>query len=151
VYRVAAGYGLVGWLLIQLTVTVFSTLGVPRWATQFVVVLILAGFPIALVMAWAFDVGPGGVKVTPDPTAGADCPAAFSARRQNIFALALFGLTISVSAGYFLLGRSSARALDKSIAVLPFTNFSNEKALQLDPLFVLSRFEQLLAKHGSVR
>jgi hypothetical protein len=127
VYRVAASYGVVGWLIIQFAVAVFPLLALPIWATRLVVILVLAGFPIALVLAWAFDVGPGGIHVTLEGPPEAECPPAFSARRNNILALVLFGLTISVLTGYFIFSQVAAgRKLDKSIAVLPFTNFSDD-------------------------
>jgi hypothetical protein len=55
VYRVAAGYGIVGWLLIQFAVAVFPILSFPGWATRFVVIVILAGFPIAPAVDWLRD------------------------------------------------------------------------------------------------
>jgi hypothetical protein len=125
VYRVAAGYGVVGWLIIQFAVAVFPVLTLPIWSSRLVVFLVLGGFPIALVLAWAFDVGPGGIHVTPEPISDPECPPAFSARRRNLAALALVGLTISALVGYFLLGHGTGRKLDKSVAVLPFANLSD--------------------------
>jgi adenylate cyclase len=61
VYRVAAGYGVVGWLIIQFATTVLPALTLPAWTARFVIVLVLAGFPIALILAWAFDVGADGI------------------------------------------------------------------------------------------
>jgi serine/threonine-protein kinase len=126
VYRVAAGYGVVGWLIIQFSVTVLPVLTLPLWTTRLIVVLVLAGFPIALILAWAFDIGAGGVEVTPEPPRGAECPPALPSRRKNIVALALVGLLISGLIGYFVLSRGSFRKLEKSIAVLPFANFSDD-------------------------
>jgi len=128
VYRVAVGYGVVGWLIIQFAATVLPALTLPVWIARFVIVLVLAGFPIALILAWALDVGPGGIHVTPESTAAPDCPPALPGRRRNIFTLAVVGLLISAVIGYFVLSRISARKLEKSIAVLPFANFSNDQA-----------------------
>ena len=125
-YRVAAGYGVVGWLIIQFAVTVFPALTLPVWTARLAIVLVLAGFPIALILAWAFDVSAAGITATPE-TVPADCPPAFGARRKNLFKLAAFGLLIAIVAGYFLIPRASARKLEKSIAVLPFDNFSADK------------------------
>ena len=88
------------------------------------VVLLLAGFPIALVLAWAFDVTPQGIQTTPaaTPASGGSAP-----RRRNVFLLVALGLTISAATGFFLFPRASARRLDKSIAVLPFANLSDDK------------------------
>ncbi len=117
---------MVGWLIIQFAVTVFPALTLPLWTARLVIVLVLAGFPIALILAWAFDVSETGITATPEAVP-ADCPPAFAARRKNIFALAAFGLLIAMVAGYFLIPRAPARKLEKSIAVLPFDNFSADK------------------------
>lgn len=55
VYRVAAGYAVVGWLIIQIAATTFPALQLPEWTLRFVIIAVLAGFPITLVLAWAFD------------------------------------------------------------------------------------------------
>jgi hypothetical protein len=101
VYRVAAGYGVVGWLLIQFATTVFPALTLPAWTARLVIILVLGGFPIALVLAWAFDLSTAGVEKTPE-ISPADCPPTFSARRKNVFGLAAFGLAVAIVAGYFL-------------------------------------------------
>jgi TolB-like protein/Flp pilus assembly protein TadD len=126
VWRVAAGYSVVGWLIIQFATTVFPALALPVWTARLVIIIVLIGFPIALILAWAFDVGPTGIEKTPD-IPPVDCPPTFSARRKNLLPLAVFGLVIAIIAGYFLLPRASARKLEKSIAVLPFDNFSDDK------------------------
>ena len=58
VFRVAAAYAVVGWLLIQIATQVFPFFDLPNWSVRLIVLLILAGFPIALMLAWAFDVTP---------------------------------------------------------------------------------------------
>jgi TolB-like protein/Flp pilus assembly protein TadD len=126
VWRVAAGYSVVGWLIIQFATTVLPVLTLPPWTARLVVVLVLAGFPIALVLAWAFEVTSAGIEKTPE-ISPVDCPPAFSNRRKNIIPLAAFGLVIALVAGYFLIPRASARKLEKSIAVLPFDNFSADQ------------------------
>lgn len=126
VWRVAAGYSVVGWLIIQFATTVFPALVLPAWTARLVIILVLAGFPIALILAWAFDVSSAGIQKTPD-IPPVDCPPSFSARRKNLFPLAVFGLLVAIVAGYFLIPLASARKLEKSIAVLPFDNFSAEK------------------------
>jgi TolB-like protein/Flp pilus assembly protein TadD len=126
VYRVAGGYGVVGWLIIQFATTVLPALTLPAWTARLVIVLVLAGFPIALILAWALDVGTEGIRVTPDPAPGDECPPALPGRRRNIFTLAIVGLLISALIGYFVLAGGSSRKLEKSIAVLPFANFSSD-------------------------
>ena len=101
-------------------------LALPVWTARLVIILVLAGFPIALILAWAFDVSSAGIEKTPD-IPPADCPPTFSARRKNLIPLAVFGLVVAIVAGYFFIPRASARKLEKSIAVLPFDNFSAEK------------------------
>ena len=64
VFRVAGVYAVVGWLLIQVGVAVLPTFEAPGWVLKVFIALILAGFPIALILAWAFEVTPEGVKLT---------------------------------------------------------------------------------------
>src|SRR5262250_3327035 len=121
VYRVAAAYIVAAGGIIQLTSAAFPAWELPNWALRLVIVLLLLGFPIALMLAWAYDITAQGVRAT--PTIG----TARSHRRRNIIMLVAIGVTISAAAGFFLLPRVSARKLDKSIAVLPFENRSDEK------------------------
>jgi adenylate cyclase len=122
VYRVAAAYIIAAGSIIQIGSAVFPALNVPGWAFRLVVVLLLMGFPIALILAWAYDVTPQGIRATPAPTTPG------SHRRRNLTMLIAIGVMISAGAGFFLLPRVSARKIDKSIAVLPFQNLSDEKA-----------------------
>src|SRR5213078_50291 len=94
---------------------------------------------IALILAWAYDVTPQGIRVTPG-----------SHRRRNLLMLIAFGVIISAGAGFFLLPRASARRIDKSIAVLPFQSLSDEKenaffadGIQDDILTNLSKIGEL--------
>jgi TolB-like protein/Flp pilus assembly protein TadD len=121
VYRVAAAYIIAAGFIIQISSAVFPAWELPNWAFRLVVVLLLIGFPIALVLAWAYDVTPQGIHTTPAPTTRG------SHRRRNLIMLIGIGLIISAGAGLFLLPRASARKLEKSIAVLPFQNLSDEK------------------------
>jgi TolB-like protein/Tfp pilus assembly protein PilF len=149
VYRVAAAYAVVAGGIIQLASAVFPAWELPSWALRLVVVLLLAGFPIALVLAWAFDVTPAGIQTTaevPPRPAG----QTLLRRRRNVFLLAGLGIAVSLLAGFFLLPRASARKIDKSIAVLPFENFSDDKdnaffadGIQDDILTNLSRIGDL--------
>ena len=121
VYRVAAAYIIAAGFIIQIGSAVFPAWELPNWAFRLVVVLLLVGFPIALILAWAYDVTPQGIRATPAP----GMPVA--RRRRNLIMLIGIGVIISAGAGFFLLPRASARKLDKSIAVLPFQSLSNEK------------------------
>jgi hypothetical protein len=109
VWRVAAGYGVVGWLVIQFATTVLPALTLPAWTPRLVIVLVLAGFPIALILAWAFDVGSSGIVRTPEPEVAEECPPAMPGRRRNLLTLAVIGLLISGVIGYFVLTRTSSR------------------------------------------
>jgi TolB-like protein/Flp pilus assembly protein TadD len=121
VYRIAAAYIIAAGFIIQIGSAVFPAWELPGWAFRLVVVLLLVGFPIALILAWAYDVTPQGIRATPTPrTPG-------SHRRRNLIMLVAIGVIISAGAGFFLLPRVSARKVDKSIAVLPFQNLSDEK------------------------
>src|SRR5258707_10513807 len=64
VYKVAVGYAVVGWLLIQVATQVFPFFEIPNWGVRLIVLLIVVGFPIAVVIAWAFELAPGGIKRT---------------------------------------------------------------------------------------
>ena len=121
VYRVAAAYIIAAGGIIQLASAAFPAWELPNWALRLVIVLLLMGFPIALILAWAYDITAQGVRAT--PTTG--IPR--SHRRRNIVMLVVTGVIISAAAGFFLLPRVSAHKCDKSIAVLPFENLSDEK------------------------
>src|SRR4029434_9095783 len=119
VYRVAAAYIVAAAFIIQIGSAVFPVWELPNWTLRLVVVLLLVGFPVALILAWAYGVTPQGIQATPK------IPGRH--RRRNIVLLVAAGAIISIAAGFFLLPRASARKIDKSVAVLPFENLSDEK------------------------
>jgi len=121
VYRVAAAYIIAAGFIIQIGSAVFPAWELPNWTLRLVVVLLLIGFPIALILAWAFDVTAQGIRATPTVSAPG------THRRRNLILLIATGVIVSAAAGFFLLPRASARKIDKSIAVLPFENLSDEK------------------------
>src|SRR5947207_7106415 len=145
VYRVAVAYVIAAGGIIQLGSAAFPAWELPNWALRLVIVLLLVGFPIALILAWAFDVTPQGIRATPNVA----MPR--TNRRRNIIMLVATGVIVSAIAGFFLLPRiSSARKIDKSIAVLPFENLSDEKenayfadGIQDDILTNLSKIREL--------
>jgi TolB-like protein/Flp pilus assembly protein TadD len=128
VYKVAAAYAIVAWLLIQVATQVFPFFEIPNWAVRLVVLLIIIGFPIALVIAWAFELTPEGLKRTEVADAA---PARRSRSRAWIYVVLIAG---ALSVGLFFLGRFtastkqsvSAAVSAKSIAVLPFDNLSRD-------------------------
>jgi TolB-like protein/lipoprotein NlpI len=123
VYKVAIAYAVVAWLLMQIATQVFPFLEIPNWAIRLVIMLIVIGFPIALVIAWAFELTPEGLK----RTEVADELLEKSRRSSAwIYVVVVAG---AIAAGLFLFGRytsskQSAIAPEKSIAVLPFENLS---------------------------
>jgi TolB-like protein/cytochrome c-type biogenesis protein CcmH/NrfG len=121
VYRVAAAYIIAAGGVIQLASAAFPAWDLPNWALRLVIALLLLGFPIALVLAWAYDITAQGVRAAPTPAVPG------SHRRRNIIMLVATGVIISAAAGFFLLPRVSAHKVDKSIAVLPFENLSDDK------------------------
>ena len=66
VYKVAAAYVVVAWLLIQVATQVFPFFEIPNWAVRLVVLLLILGFPVALILAWAFELTPEGIKRAED-------------------------------------------------------------------------------------
>jgi TolB-like protein/Flp pilus assembly protein TadD len=120
VYRVAAAYIVAAGFIIQVGSAVFPAWELPNWTFRLVVALLLIGFPIALILAWAYDVTPQGIRAT-------EKTAAETHLRRNMIILIATGVIVSAAAGFFLLPRASAPKIDKSIAVLPFENLSDEK------------------------
>jgi TolB-like protein/cytochrome c-type biogenesis protein CcmH/NrfG len=130
VYKVGAVYAVIAWLLIQAASIWFPTCEAPGWVMKAFVTAIAAGFPIALVLAWAFELTPQGIK----RTEAADAAQEHSARGGWI---AVIVITAVLSLGLFLLGRYTANnavprpsgaAIQKSVAVLPFENLSADKS-----------------------
>ena len=124
VYKVAVAYLVAGWALAQGLAQVLPVFSVPNWVIQLLVVLIILGLPVALGLAWAFELTPEGLKRTDEVD---DIAAAAHKKRAWLY-IVIVG--VSASIGLFFLGRYSAAptqnaAADvsvKSIAVLPFEN-----------------------------
>jgi hypothetical protein len=132
VYKVGFAYVVVGWLSIQIATQVFPFLEIPNWIVRLVIAAVAIGFPIALIIAWAFELTPEGLKRTEDVDLAT--PARQRAKRTWIFVVIVAG---AMSLGLFFLGRYTVRYSSstvsnevpvKSIAVLPFENLSEEKA-----------------------
>jgi len=133
VYKVAVAYAVVGWLAVQVATQVFPFLEIPNWAIRLVIMLVAIGFPIALVLAWAFELTPEGIRRAETVTGAT---AAKSAHRAWIYVVMVACI---LSIGVFFLGRytalrtssspESAKAAApsaKSVAVLPFANLSRD-------------------------
>src|SRR5882724_2192373 len=101
VYKVAVAYAVVGWLVIQIATQVFPFLEIPNSVVRVVIALVAIGFPIALVIAWAFEATPQGIK----RTAVADAEREHSRGKVWIY-LIIVGVFLSIS--LFFLGRYTA-------------------------------------------
>jgi adenylate cyclase len=133
VYKVAVAYIVAGWALSQGIAQVFPVFDIPNWVIRLLVLLIIIGLPIALVLAWMFELTPHGIKRTEDVDFAT--AARQPKKRVWIFVVAISGL---VSIGLFFLGRytvGSKAAVtapneisNKSIAVLPFESLSEDKS-----------------------
>lgn len=124
VYKVAVAYAVVGWLLVQVTTQVFPIFEIPNWALRLIVLAIVIGFPIALALAWAFELTPEGIKHTED----VDLSDKRVSKKRTWIYVTLIGAALSFA--LFFVGRLSAPnnsaslavLPEKSIAVLPFEN-----------------------------
>ena len=128
VYKVAVAYAVVAWLLIQAASILFPTFEAPGWVMKVFVAVVAAGFPIALILAWAFELTPEGLKRT--EFAG-EPPTKAPHNRVWIYVVTIGG---AISIGLFFLGRytvtskqsGSVEVPAKSIAVLPLVNTSGD-------------------------
>jgi TolB-like protein/Tfp pilus assembly protein PilF len=157
VYKVAAAYAVVGWLLIQVATQVFPFLEIPNWAIRLVIFVTAIGFPIALIIAWAFELTPEGIKRT-------EAADAARLRSRGGLWIAVVVVAATLSVGLFFVGRytaghATARPAseelrrgkqselatvgpDKSIAVLPLINESGDPK---DEYFSDGLSEELIA------
>src|SRR6202163_3215096 len=103
VYKVAVAYAIVGWLLVQVATQVFPFFEIPNWAVRLIVLAIIIGFPIALVIAWAFELTPEGLKRTED----VDLTAEKRGKSHVWIFIVIIGALLSV--GLFMLGRYGFR------------------------------------------
>src|SRR6266571_1433362 len=157
VYKVAVAYAVIGWLLVQVTTQVFPIFEIPNWALRLIVLAIIIGFPIALVIAWAFELTPEGLKRTED----VDLTAQARTKSHTWIYIVVVGAAFSI--GLIFVGRYTARNTagavrteaatgssipQKSIAILPFENLSEEKA---NAYFAEGIKDEILTKLASVR
>src|SRR5690349_6734503 len=151
VYKVAVAYAVVGWPVIQVTATIVPALHLPDGLTTGVVVLVLVGFLIALVISWAFEMTPEGMKRTKDVSPEELRSLPYWSKRK--FAAFIAGIAV-VAAGLlvFQLLRAftstvPARFDNKSIAVLPLLNESGDPK---DEYFSDGLSEELIAALGHI-
>jgi TolB-like protein/tetratricopeptide (TPR) repeat protein len=149
VYRVAIGYAVAAWLVIQVGSTVLPAFQVSPTILKVLIVMVALGFPVALVLAWAFDVTPLGIEKTPDGVGSARAE-----NRRNGWLLAATGLLVAalIIGGYWLWHpwRMKSDIAEKSIAVLPLENLSDDKenaffadGVQDDLLSSLAKIKEL--------
>ena len=127
VYKVAVAYIVAAWALAQGIAQVFPVFDIPNWIIRLIVVLIVIGFPIALISAWAFEITPEGIKRTEEADAMPQ-----SARPSNRTWIYIVVVGAAISLSLFFLGRYTAgnritSGDRKSIAVLPFASLSQDK------------------------
>jgi TolB-like protein len=131
VYKVAIAYAVVAWLLIQIATQVFPFFEIPNWAVRLVVLIILIGFPIALLLAWAFEITPEGIKRTEEVTPHESITPRTGRKLDLLIVILLLVLICLFGWQHFRAAPNApAKSLavaDKSIAVLPFENFSADK------------------------
>ncbi|HEX3419790.1 MAG TPA: tetratricopeptide repeat protein [Candidatus Udaeobacter sp.] len=133
VYKVGVAYAVVGWLLIQIATQVLPFLEIPNWAIRLIILLAALGFPVALVIAWAFELTPEGIKRTEN------ADAARQGSRGGVWIVVVV-VAAALSLALFFLGRYTAGLAtprqseaatifpEKSIAVLPLVNTSGDPA-----------------------
>jgi len=138
VYKVAVAYAVASWLLIQIATQVFPFFEIPNWAVRLVVLLSIAGFPVALVFSWAFEITPEGIKRE------AEVQADKSIGRHTGWKITAITILLAVIAAGLLafqllrskrsittqtiVSTKTSPISDKSIAVLPFDNLSDDKS-----------------------
>jgi TolB-like protein/Tfp pilus assembly protein PilF len=140
VYKVAVAYAVASWLLIQIATQVFPFFDIPNWAVRLVVLLLILGFPVALILSWAFEITPEGIKRESEIAPG-DSITRHTGRRILGVTIVIAIIASGVFAWQLLRSKSPATAVSspiissvaaqtpaKSIAVLPFDNLSDDKS-----------------------
>src|SRR5947208_2900666 len=154
VYRVAVAYAVVAWLLIQAASILFPTFETPGWVMKVFVAVVVAGFPIALILAWAFELTPEGLKRTESAD---ELSRKSGGRRVWIYVVIIAG---AISVSLFFLGRYTAslgggarqtESSEKSIAVLPFENLSDDKANAYFAIGIQDEIMTRLAKIANLK
>jgi hypothetical protein len=131
VYRAAVLYGMSAWLIAQITTQIFPFFNVPNSAVRFVIIALALGFPIAMALAWIYELTPAGLVRTEDVDSATQRQFG---RKVDFVIIGVLLLEIAILVYQRLPFRAeSAEAIpEKSVAVLPFVNFSEEKANALD-------------------
>ncbi len=153
VFRVAAMYGAVGWLLVEIASTVLPTFEAPLWVLQVLTFLVLLGFPLALVLAWAFELTPDGVRRDSEANTA---KSTGDARRPALVVAVLVAGAVAL-AGFLRWSESEAppgAGLTpelRSVAVLPFENMSGDAANEPFTLGIHDDLITHISKIGSIK
>ena len=162
VFKVMVAYAIVGWLLIEMSATVFPALKLPEWTVTFVTALVLISFPIILIGAWAFEVTPDGIKRTREVSLKHSVTH-ITGRKFDfaIIALLVLALVFMVVDNYVLRDepapapseqtRPAIQPVEKSIAVLPFVNMSSDPEQEFFSDGLSEEILNLLAKIPSLK
>ena len=125
VVRVTVAYAIVSWLLLQVADVVLGNIGAPAWLFQAILLVLVIGFPLALIFAWAFELTPEGIKLDKK----VDRAVAESRQYGRKLDYVIIGALV-LALGYFVWERQAITAppttLDRSVAVLPFVNLSSD-------------------------
>tara|TARA_R110001599_G_scaffold280864_2_gene482391 strand:- start:98828 stop:100678 length:1851 start_codon:yes stop_codon:yes gene_type:complete len=135
VFKVATAYAIAGWIIIQVTDTVFPRLGLPEWTVTFIIALVGVGFPIALIIAWAFELTPEGVEKSKDITITESVTASTGKKLNVIIISSLSLLVILLLVERFVFApvdnsenqNPIVQVSEQSVAVLPFADLSQNK------------------------
>ena len=126
VVRVAIAYAVVAWLLLQVADVVLGNIGAPAWLFQAILLMLVIGFPVALIFAWAFELTSEGIKLDKK----ADRAVVESRQYGRKIDYVIIGALV-LALGYFIWERQQITAppttLDRSVAVLPFVNLSSDQ------------------------
>ena len=135
VYKVAVAYAVVAWLLMQIATQIFPFFEIPNWAVRLVVLLLILGFPVALILAWAFEITPEGIKRESE-IAPNESITRQTGKKLDRWIIAILALAVVLLlTNQFVLhkdadassGKVAANIPGKSVAVLPFVNMTSER------------------------
>lgn len=134
VFKVATAYAIAGWIIIQVTDTVFPRLGFPDWTITLIIIMVLIGLPISLIIAWAFELTPDGLQKS-DEVDITESVTSSTGKKLNGIIIASLGVLVVLLlseriffAESTLLDRDTLNVETASIAVLPFVNMSDDQS-----------------------
>jgi len=140
--KVAVAYAVVAWLLIEIASTVFPLLQLPDWPATFVAVLLIMGFPVALILSWAYELTPEGMKRSQEVSA-TESITHVTGRKIDFAIIGALVLALGFVVYEYALegGEEAAGVLPNSVAVLPFDNLSLDPE---DAFFATGIHEEVL-------